>query len=54
MLSTEAIVAEVLGALFVSYSILRRSRSSESMALVTIVWAVILFVIIPITVHYSA
>ena len=49
MLQTEAVIAELLGALFATYSVLRRARSSEGVGVIVIIWALVLFVAIPLT-----
>ena len=52
MLATEAIIAWVIGALFLSYTCIKHIRGSEGIAMAAVVWALILFVAIPFTVHF--
>lgn len=51
MLNTEAVIAEVLAALFLSYSIARHRQSSEGIGLLAVIWGLTLFVAIPLTVN---
>ena len=52
MLSTEAVIAWVAAAIFLSYSSLRHQRGTEGFGLVAAVWAAVLFVAIPLTIHF--
>ena len=49
MLQTEAVIAELLGALFATYSLFRRARSSEGVGVIVAFWALVLFVAMPLT-----
>ncbi|HWE62073.1 MAG TPA: hypothetical protein VHB98_10205 [Chloroflexota bacterium] len=52
MLTTEAVIAWIAGTLFLSYSILKRQPGSEGMGLVAALWGAVLFVAIPLTIHF--
>ena len=54
MLLAEAVIAEVLGGLFLAYSCVKHVRGSEGMALAVLVCSLVLLVGIPLTVHFSA
>lgn len=54
MLSTEAVLAEVIGALFLTYSVLRHQRGSEGIGLAAVIWAFVLFVAIPLTINAAS
>ncbi|HXT35670.1 MAG TPA: hypothetical protein VN837_08850 [Chloroflexota bacterium] len=49
MLLPEAIIAEILGALFIAYSCTRRIRGNEGYGAAVLVIAVVLLVVIPVT-----
>jgi hypothetical protein len=52
MLNTEAVIAWIIGAVFLTYSILKRRRSTEGIGLVIVMWGLVLFVFIPLTIHF--
>lgn len=52
MLNAEAIIAWIAGAIFLSYSIIKRQGGTEGIGLVAALWGLVLFVIIPLTIHF--
>lgn len=54
MLQTEAIIAEIIGGVFIMYSSVRHLKGSEGVAVATIVATLILFVAIPLTIKFAA
>jgi hypothetical protein len=54
MLSTEAVLAELVGAVFLTYSVMRRMQGIEGVGLVAVIWALVLFVAIPLTINAAA
>ena len=52
MLLPEAVIAELLGALIIGYSAVKRMRSAEGYALAILVFAVVLLVAVPITAEF--
>ncbi len=52
MLLAEAVIAELLGALLISYSGIKRIRGSEGVAFAVLLCALVLLFFIPLTAHY--
>ncbi|HVC81726.1 MAG TPA: hypothetical protein VNL35_14635 [Chloroflexota bacterium] len=52
MLLPEAIIAEILGALFIAYSCTRRIRGGEGYGAAVLVIAVVLLAVIPVTAKF--
>lgn len=54
MLHTEAVIAWIIGAAFLSYSIVKHLRNAEGIGLMVVVWGFVLFVCIPLTLRFVA
>lgn len=52
MLLAEAVIAELLGAVFIGYSSIRHMRGSEGIAVAILVLALVLLLVIPVTAFY--
>lgn len=52
MLYGEAVIAEVLGALFLAYTSAKHIKGSEGIGVATGIVALVLFVAIPFTKHF--
>jgi hypothetical protein len=52
MLTTEAVIAWILGAVFLSYSTIKRLPTTEGIGLTVVIWGLVLFVAIPLTTHF--
>jgi hypothetical protein len=49
MLLAEAVIAEIMGTLLLSYTSIKHIKGSEGIAMAAVIWSIVLFAVIPLT-----